>query len=594
MAYSESTHEEITENAIRASALFREPTLLARYGLKQFTQAETFPDSEGTRRSILELLRRGARVEDKFPRSLHHFYNPINGEALSLAGTVVGSTSPDWALEDKAQIGGGFVSGGQEYSYRDARLYFLRGLTAVSKAERDRNFGLTFQSLGQIVHHLQDMAQPQHVRNDQHLELDGVKEAVLCATVQIACQFYLRLKNPSLYEEYTVKKQLSLTYTGYEPVYSKSRSDAFSTPRAFWHTMERFPSLGKGLAEFTNQNFFSSGTNLDKVTMFGMPYEKSRYDVDIKALVPNTSLQGSVTFITSDVIDNLTGQTATNPLASTLSIFDADLEEKGARPVYSLNRFNFDTQHHFLIPRAVGYSAGLINYFFRTEFDVEQVGLSNNYLIRNTTSEPMQGELTVYFDQSHYSGTQRNPVPGGTWTVSIPAGGSQQLLFSSQGIPFGPTSTVPHVLQKEFMAVFQGTHGSEQPANGNLGAVSGRRFARCFPNGDEASFEKTLTDPVTGARYDLSVFGLLRYGYANSSTWVIRAGGRTHQFAVPAYVHNVALGIPRNGRGPDTFTENLFDQGSPLGPDNDISYLLIGLPSSFDENDPIEVEMPCP
>ena len=32
--------------------------------------------------------------------------------------------------------------------------------------------------------------------------------------------------------------------------------------------------------------------------------------------------------------------------------------------LFALNRFNFDDAHKILIPKAVSYSAGLINYFF--------------------------------------------------------------------------------------------------------------------------------------------------------------------------------------------------------------------------------------
>ena len=63
-------------------------------------------------------------------------------------------------------------------------------------------------------------------------------------------------------------------------------------------------------------------------------------------------------------------ESRTNEKTSTSSIFDQNLVVKGLTPVSSLNRFNFNAAHEFLIPRAVGYSAGLINYFFRGKMEI--------------------------------------------------------------------------------------------------------------------------------------------------------------------------------------------------------------------------------
>ena len=39
--------------------------------------------------------------------------------------------------------------------------------------------------------------------------------------------------------------------------------------------------------------------------------------------------------------------------------------------MYSLNRLNYDAMASLLVPRAVAYSAGLINFFFRGRIDIE-------------------------------------------------------------------------------------------------------------------------------------------------------------------------------------------------------------------------------
>ncbi len=83
------------------------------------------------------------------------------------------------------------------------------------------------------------MAQPQHVRHDAHCNL-------------IACG---PLYNPSLYESYTNEVRSNLEVSGYLNV-------TLNSARDYWTTSLNSPQNGNGLADFTNANFFSSGSNL--------------------------------------------------------------------------------------------------------------------------------------------------------------------------------------------------------------------------------------------------------------------------------------------------------------------------------------------
>jgi hypothetical protein len=51
-------------------------------------------------------------------------------------------------------------------------------------------------------------------------------------------------------------------------------------------------------------------------------------------------------------------------------VWDQFLEARGARPRYSLNYLNYDAAADLLLPRAVAYSAGLIDYFFRGQMEI--------------------------------------------------------------------------------------------------------------------------------------------------------------------------------------------------------------------------------
>jgi len=244
-----------------------------------------------------------------------------------------------------------------------------------------------FQSIGQVIHHLQDMAQPQHVRNDPHCD------SMICQT------FDPRLYSPSHYEKYTdldsptdrsrqIRVNLPFLEAGSSPVYpgANAATAPFKKPRDFWRTTAPGSAIasGKGIAEYTNRNFFSAGT-LTNPSPYPSPQPPAISDwyqptdtVDIQQLLPGTPLQGSVRFFARPVTDALNGTTDTNARTLSDGLLDADLAEiysttgTSGYLVFALNRFTFDAAHRYLIPRAVAYSSGLINYFFRGQLDVRQ------------------------------------------------------------------------------------------------------------------------------------------------------------------------------------------------------------------------------
>src|SRR5207244_253093 len=158
-----------------------------------------------------------------------HFYNPVDNQPLTVGGVPLGHTSPDWALEDRDT----YLF--QSDSFRSAHQAFLDALTLQASSERDKAFGHTFQALGQVIHHLQDMAQPQHTRNDAHLDLFG--EFIDIRLVE----------SPSLYERYTRDQGTALPFS---PPYDRV---TFTRARDFWHTDD-----GKGIADYSNRGFVSA------------------------------------------------------------------------------------------------------------------------------------------------------------------------------------------------------------------------------------------------------------------------------------------------------------------------------------------------
>lgn len=485
-AYEIDTHERLSIEAYEVSRLRKDAELLRNFGVGD---SDKFKNSENSDRTIRELIGDGARFEDKvlpYPRVVNHFYNPLSSKGLGGDVSVLGHPSPDWALEDRGEITGAFGFGKQEYSYRDGREFFYRALTgrdakgtvvAAKKSERDKNFGSTFQTLGQLIHHIQDMAQPQHVRDDGHLGLSSTQTKWLCLISPLSCAGYFSLKDPSLYESWTNRSDVrgslptGFSQIGYD-LNAQRYTATFNQPRKFWKT-----SNAEGLSQFTNHNFLSAGTNFDNLT-FGSPaFTVSWFvDKDIKEVCanaapecPNQKLEGAMRFYGSWVEDRFTGEVKPNSRASTYSIFDADLEKKNAKKTFSLNRFNFNEAHRFLIPRAVAYSAGLINYFFRGRMEFKaDPNNPGKYIIKNLGAEDMKGTFTLYYDAKD---GKRYPVAGDlageTWVNrSIAAKGELANLGFTP--PVEPAPISPGV----YLLVFNGDMGEEEAIPGStVGAV---------------------------------------------------------------------------------------------------------------------------
>jgi hypothetical protein len=347
---------------------------------------------------LRQLLVCGAMYEDiPGTRSLSHFFDPISGESLSIDGSkpwaalgLTSLTSPDWSLQDTND------SAEQQFSYRRARTYFARALLSLGPASvvngRNHQWGLLFQSLGHVIHHVQDMAQPQHTRNDPHTDLFNPL---------FGSTGFGKYRHPSRYERYSINdrgaaKIDQAILQDLVPVFP-AYANHFKQPRDFWTGSPR------GLADYSNFNFLSHGTNFTADingnllvnTKFSSPVPTGATTLTVAAAFAPDPVPPSIaklcegvdaadcnmTFYANRWSDPLSNTPQTNPRASTESIFDEDLKLRSisyswddgrvtTSRMFALNQLNFDAAYPFLIPRAVAYSAGLINYFFRGQMEI--------------------------------------------------------------------------------------------------------------------------------------------------------------------------------------------------------------------------------
>jgi hypothetical protein len=508
--YGTTTHAQISFHAYDAASNIQANFFKA---LQIPSDQEFSVDSEIHNGQFWVLV--GSKREDDDPlvllsgpvpaaRVIFHFFDPAFGQGLTFSSRACSAQTsvfaPEWAIfgEGSGVLGlfgipvktfSGVPNNSAYFPspspistpISGARGHFLAGLTSGSPTDRNEELGLMFQSLGQVIHLIQDVSQPQHVRNDAHLNPSSDSAVGLLA--QILCG-----RNPSLYETWVDNNFSTQTYAGYQIPF-------FDLPTKFFAD-----GFGRGLAEFTNQNFVSRGTNCTTNVAgscnsaavrpdgtagnYQLPIIDSSQSgkfVDLlyggdfakcfnywsakkfsaaQATVLCTT--GQITFFGNTVHDGNAGTDEQNPYMTTFSVFDLDLQAVGKTPKFSLNEFNYARQAAFLIPRATAYSAGLLNYFFRGSMTAQ--GGASGFTITNTsmngaTPETMNGTFSLYYDDQ--SGN-RQMVPGASWTLSIQGGATScSLTFTA---PINPAPAQPG----QYTLVFQGTMGAE------VGAVAAK------------------------------------------------------------------------------------------------------------------------
>ena len=493
-AYEIGTHAEvITRRAVSLSVLKADPSVLRNLGLEKdiADPSQRFSNSAGQARTIDKLLEDGSRFEDLGTRPRRHFYNPRTGQGLNVPVLPIQTGSPDWALAQPGTLSG------QDFSYWDARRHLFHALTAQSNAVRENAFGRVFQTLGHVIHHLQDMAQPQHVRNDAHCV-----DILMCGLTTLGLYY-----NPSLYEKWSEIVEDSLPTNplsvGYN-INSSQFASVFNSPRSFWNTQPIggiSPIEEKGIAEFTHNNFVSAGTNFLPASTGFVPFPdfpRPTPGLDVEKwqithpdlLGPNQSLQGEIWFIPTHGTDNFTGLPINNPRASTFSIFSEDLKGRGIYRIVRLNRFTFQNAHQHLIPRAVAFSAGMINYFFRGRMEVRKESQDLGFRIVNLGTETMSGRFALYYDaidgnrypvQVDPNDPNRVPNDPNAWFLTIsPVDVAQPESNQSEPLFYIPPpedgSAASPKTPNQYMLVFKGDMGEERAdeQSGVIGAVAAK------------------------------------------------------------------------------------------------------------------------
>lgn len=272
----------------------------------------------------------GSKAEDSDPRYVNHFYDPINDQGLD--DVFRGESSKLWANDKAAQ---------QDIKYT---LQPKLGLSSVAYAKIEKFYPtsdftwdtalkywingdkeMAMETLGHVLHLVEDLGVPEHVRNDSHA--DGSKYEIYVNKYSLANpdkNFVFRLGD---------KKQIDM-----------GSLDAYLD----------------SLARYTNKYFYSK----DSVGLSG-GYESPEPDYttaeiknDRKYYIKNIDDEGQQYYLASY-----------DSIANIMTPYDWDV---------SLNRTLInDSYWNLLSVRTVRTGAGVIDLFFR---DVEKAKTDPNFL----------------------------------------------------------------------------------------------------------------------------------------------------------------------------------------------------------------------
>jgi len=303
-------------------------------------------------------------------RAVNHFHNPLSDISEAgfhgfFGGTMLhGDSSIVWSQKPLGE-----QSPGGCYSWEDVQNYFFKALTATDKASRDNYFAETFRGLGQLMHLVEDLSVPEHTRDDGHVfkAYEGwVKDNVI---------FNPEIKvngasvNPFYYDISSLTQGSPFPEAG-DPVARLFDSQAYdgSNPN---DTLR--PDIG--LSEYTNANFVSP----DTIFSAGLTYP-----ANISTCVKVQDL---------DIPDPLNpGNTVLRPYYMKIGNGDSGYRLAGVDyfRVYRISQIGeydkideysippmdervFEDYAKKLIPRAVGYGAALMDYFFQGGLKVYSV-----------------------------------------------------------------------------------------------------------------------------------------------------------------------------------------------------------------------------
>jgi hypothetical protein len=308
-------------------------------------------------RNVREWIREGGAFEDDpITRTANHFHYPLRewnralltdppGNSLAIQSSVLWAQNPDQRP---------FLASAETWSWIRARLEFRDALTMPDISDRNTAFGNTFRALGQVLHLVVDGSVPAHTRNDSHVSGEPLEVWLEAQAQRRPAETPDEARARFLARFVPISEHFSPSILGMPPnpfapipIAKVFDADAYDGTVG---TSALTGGLAVGITEFANANFFSGSTVF--ADRFGTTHH--RY----------------------------------SPLPSSGPPWTGGLD-----PVVH------DEYARHLIPRAVGYSASLLDYFFRGRLDLAIDAAQLELRVTNRSDEAIgPGTLSVYCD----------------------------------------------------------------------------------------------------------------------------------------------------------------------------------------------------
>lgn len=400
-------------------------------------------------KSILKYLEEGSQAEDK-PRcrAASHFHDPLKSwnvsymtdrnpyvdfrcqfsEYTQIYSNITWSTgylSPDAPRIERVA---------QRMGWDHARKYFYLALMATSKTDREQYYALTFQALGQVLHLLEDLSVPAHVRNDftSHYNHRFLPESIPDPKWNVNLFEYYVKNNPGL-------------ILAAEPQFPSFPSPFRVTDfwdRDIYDGSTPLNGLDLGLAELVNANYLSDWTipnnNPTDQHFFEFPQINQSTTQICEDLAPDSNIKRKYISRKSGAGGcplPLEGKKVDHFATPSLLNDEHSITEGNI----SILRLWLDNNVHGtyareLLPPAIGYSAGLLQYFFRGRLEVTAVPIFyQNRLyslwlkIKNTTENEnmVGGQIALAYRYTPEGGN-----PDGSTDVFGQAGASADSIFA--------------------------------------------------------------------------------------------------------------------------------------------------------------------
>jgi hypothetical protein len=419
-------------------------------------------------------------------RVYNHFYDPLSGQGIAnfppdSKRTPYGRDSFTWgSVKDSPGInfhpplffgGARNVNTKNEWSWQNIREFQHLGLTEGSPAVREENLAKMFRGLGDVLHLLQDLSSPQHVRDEHHFDklggsfkvwhspmekyggLNAHRFPYTHAILDWRAAGFTKLKDFWDREMYVWNRSTPATRSA-QPLIDH---EAAVQPGS------QTPQNQLGLAEFVNGNFIGDRHTYREVFPLTHPYHypyPSLFEAtDIAALLQNPAANGKpandprlgpgLRFI---VRKEAQGRTVNSHGAVFYLLLGAPTPPPGPSAGDIFDPEVLKEYHDILIPEAIKYCAGVIDYFFRGRIEVVEVvwtGTQYSITIRNESGQELAtgGKFTVWKDDA--SGDRTQVGSQVALSTALANGATRQFDFP------GPEVTTP----TKFIVVYQGTIG---------------------------------------------------------------------------------------------------------------------------------------